>query len=109
MANSKTYLKKGDKVKVVAGKEKGKIGNIVQVLRDKEAVLIERVNMVKRHQRPGGMTRQGGIVEKEAPLHWSNVMIMCDKCVKPVRVHKRILDNGDKVRVCSNCGELIDT
>jgi large subunit ribosomal protein L24 len=102
-------LKKGDKVKVIAGKEKGKIGSVLKVFREDESVLIERVNMVKRHSKPGGASRQGGIIEKEAPLHWSNVMVMCDKCVAPARVRNKVLEDGKKVRVCAKCNEHIDT
>jgi large subunit ribosomal protein L24 len=67
------------------------------------------VNFVKRHTKPGGQTRQGGIIEKEASVHWSNVMLMCNKCINPVRVKLQSLEDGRKVRVCRKCGEIIDT
>jgi len=66
-------------------------------------------NFVKRHTRPGGQTRHGGIIEKEAPIHWSNVMLLCNKCMEPIRVKKKRLEDGKKVRVCGKCGEIIDT
>lgn len=105
----KCRIKKDDKVKVVSGKEKGKMGKVLKVLRDRNRLVIENVNFVKRHTRPGGQTRQGGIVEKEAPIHWSNVMLVCNKCINPVRIKMQRLEDGKTVRVCRKCGELIDT
>ena len=103
-----TKLKKDDKVKIITGKDKGKIGKVLKVDRKKERVLIENVNIIKRHQKPSAQNRQGGIVETEAPLNWSNVMLMCNKCVKPVRIKMQQLDDGKKVRVCRKCNEQID-
>jgi large subunit ribosomal protein L24 len=105
----KCRIKKDDKVKVMAGREKGKMGKVLSVLRDKNRIIVENVNFVKRHSRPGGQTRQGGIVEKEAPLHASNVMLVCNKCINPVRVKMQKLEDGKTVRVCRGCGEVIDT
>ena len=104
----KFHVKKDDQVVVIAGKEKGKTGKILRVITTKERVLVEKVNFAKRHTRPSGRTRQGGILEKEAPIHASNVMIICTKCNSPVRVGRRILEDGKKVRYCKKCGELID-
>ena len=101
-------LKKNDLVMVIAGKERGKSGRILRVFPGKNRVLIEKVNFIKRHSRPSGQMRQGGIVEKEAPIHVSNVMIICEKCNLPIRVGKKILDDGKKVRACKKCGELLD-
>jgi large subunit ribosomal protein L24 len=108
MQRSKSKLKKDDKVKVITGKDKGKIGKVLKVDRKNERILVENINTVKRHQRPNAQNRQGGIVESEAPLNWSNVMLMCNKCVKPVRVKTQQLDDGKKVRVCRKCNEQID-
>jgi len=108
MMRHKCHLKKDDKVKVVAGKDKGKIGNIIKVDRKKQRVLVENINIVKRHTRPNMQNRQGGIIESEAPIHWSNVMLMCDKCVAPIRIKMQRLDDGKKVRVCRKCNEIID-
>jgi large subunit ribosomal protein L24 len=80
MAN-KCYIKKEDKVKVIAGKDKGKIGKVLNVNRKKNRVLVEKINIAKRHSKPTAQNKQGGIVEKEMPIQWSNVMVMCNKCV----------------------------
>jgi len=104
----KFHVKKDDQVIVIAGKEKGKTGKILRVITKKERVLVEKVNFVKRHTRPSSQTRQGGILEKEAPIHASNVMIICTKCNLPVRVGRKLLEDGKKVRYCKKCGELID-
>lgn len=109
MATAKCRIKKDDKVKVIAGKEKGKMGKVLRVLRDENRIIIENVNFVKCHTKPGGQTRQGGIVEKEASMHSSNVMLMCNKCINPVRIKMQRLEDGKMVRVCRKCGEIVDT
>jgi large subunit ribosomal protein L24 len=101
-------VKKNDLVKVIAGKEKGKSGRILKVLPRKNRIVIEKINFVKRHSRPSGQTRQGGIIEREAPINVSNVMVVCEKCNVPVRIGKKILDDGKKVRMCKKCGEVLD-
>jgi large subunit ribosomal protein L24 len=108
MYRDKCKLKKDDKVKVIAGKDAGKIGKVLKVDRKKDRVLVENINIVKRHVRPSAQNRQGGIVESEAPIHWSNVMLMCNKCMAPVRIQMRVLEDGKKKRVCPKCNELID-
>lgn len=108
MERSKCNLKKDDKVKVLTGKDKGKVGKVLKVNRKKERVLVENINIAKRHTRPNAQNRQGGIVESEAPIHWSNVQLMCNKCISPVRIKMQRLDDGKKVRVCRKCNELID-
>jgi len=109
MMADKCYIKKDDKVKVIAGKDKGKIGKVLKVERKKGGLLIEKINVVKRHSKPTQQNRQGGIVEKEMPIQWSNVMVMCGKCVKPARVKMQRLEDGKKIRVCVKCGEALDT
>jgi large subunit ribosomal protein L24 len=109
MATAKCRIKKDDKVKVIAGKEKGKMGKVLKVLRDENRLIIENVNFVKCHTKPGGQTRQGGIVDKEASIHSSNVMLMCNKCINPVRIKMQRLEDGKMVRVCRKCGEIVDT
>jgi len=104
----KLHVKKGDLVLVIAGKDRGKSGKVIGVMPKKEAVIVERLNMVKRHLRPSPTTGKGGIVEKEAPIHVSNVQILCGKCNRPTRVGHRILEDGTKVRVCKKCGESLD-
>jgi large subunit ribosomal protein L24 len=101
-------IKKDDKVIVIAGKEKGKIGAVLKVDSEKERLIVEKVNMVKRHARPSTKAPQGGVIEKEAPLHTSNVMIVCNKCTEPTRIGQRILEDGSKLRVCKKCGESMD-
>ena len=101
-------LKKNDLVEVIAGKEKGKTGKVLKVLIKKDRVVVEKINFIKRHSRPSGRTKQGGIVEKEAPIHISNVLLICPKCNQGVRLGKKILEDGKKALVCKKCGELIE-
>ena len=109
MDKSRCYIKKDDKVKVLAGKDKGKIGKVLSLKRKNDRILVEKINFVKRHARPSAKHKQGGIIESEAPIHWSNVMLMCNKCVKPVRIKMKRLEDGKKIRVCRKCDEIIDT
>ena len=109
MMAAKCYIKKDDKVKVIAGKDKGKIGKVLKVNRKKSRILIEKINIVKRHSKPTAQNKQGGIVEKEMPIQWSNVMVMCNKCVTPARIQMQRLEDGKKVRVCVKCNEALDT
>ncbi len=108
MIVSKAYIKKNDLVMVTNGREKGKSGRVLKVLREKERVIIEKINFIKRHSRPHGQQKRGGILEKEAPLHVSNVMLLCEKCNKPVRIGHRSIEGGKKVRFCKKCGEIFD-
>lgn len=101
-------IKKDDKVIVNAGKEKGKIGTVLRVDSEKGRVIVEKVNIVKKHARPSAKTAQGGIIEKEAPLDISNVMVVCNKCTEPTRIGTSLLEDGSKVRVCKKCGEPMD-
>ncbi|ANA41094.1 MULTISPECIES: 50S ribosomal protein L24 [Geobacter] len=107
MLDKKFHIKKGDTVSVVTGKDKSKTGTVLRILPKRDGVLVEGLNIVKRHTRARG-NEPGGIVEKEAPLHVSNVMLYCGKCEKPVRAKKTILEDGKKVRVCVKCGEAFD-
>ena len=101
-------IRKNDSVIVIGGKERGKTGKVLRVVPDKDAVVIERVNMVKRHTKPRGPQQPGGIVEKEAAIHASNIMILCDKCNAPVRVGHKTLADGKKIRICRRCNEALD-
>ncbi|BDV44255.1 50S ribosomal protein L24 [Geotalea uraniireducens] len=107
MFDKKFHVKKGDTVSVITGKDKNKSGKVLAVLAKKDSVLVEGLNVVKRHTRARG-NEPGGIVEKEAPLHVSNVMLYCEKCKKPVRTKRNLLEDGKKVRVCVKCGEPFD-
>jgi large subunit ribosomal protein L24 len=96
-------LREGDKVKVISGKDAGKESRISKVFPKKDQVIVEGVNTAKRHTRPRGQTMQGGIVDKDMPIHVSNVMIMCEDCGRPVRIGYRVDEHG-KHRVCPQCG-----
>ena len=101
-------VRKNDNVMVIAGKERGKTGKIIKVLPGEHRAIVERVNLVKRHVRPRSAQQPGGIVEKEASIHLSNLMVMCDPCNAPVRVGFKRLGDGKKVRVCRRCGENLE-
>lgn len=101
-------IRKNDSVMVIAGKERGKTGKVLRVLREKDAVIIERLNIVKRHTKPRGPQQAGGIVEKEAAIHASNIMILCEKCNAPARIGHKLLTDGNKIRICRNCKEALD-
>ena len=96
-----------DKVKVIAGNNKGKIGKVLKGIVDKNKVIVEGVNIVKKHQKPNQMNQQGGIIEKEAPIHVSNVMLVCSNCDKAVRVSKRRTEDGKVERICRSCNKAV--
>jgi large subunit ribosomal protein L24 len=94
---------------VIAGKDAGKLGKVLKVLRKKDRVLVEKVNMVKRHMKPNPYRQQpGGIVEKEMPVHVSNLMVVCSACAKPTRVGYRRSEDGRKLRFCKKCNEVME-
>ncbi|MEK6758270.1 MAG: 50S ribosomal protein L24 [Deltaproteobacteria bacterium] len=101
-------IRKDDQIMVIAGREKGKTGKVLKVDPEKSKVYVEKLNMVKRHQKPSQKFKHGGIIEKEAPLAISNLMLLCEKCKGPVRVGKKLLDDGKRVRFCKKCGEVLD-
>jgi large subunit ribosomal protein L24 len=101
-------IKKNDTVEVITGKEKGKKGRVISVNPSKDNLLIEKINMIKKHMKPTRKYAQGGIIEKEAPIHVSNVMLVCPKCGKLARIGSTSLQDGRKVRVCKKCREVID-
>jgi large subunit ribosomal protein L24 len=102
------HVRRGDVVGVITGRERGKRGKVLRVLTDKGRVVVEHVNMIKRHQRPTQKLRQGGIIEREGPLALSNVLLVCSRCDRPVRTGITVLADGRKVRTCKRCGEPID-
>ena len=108
MAASKLHVKKDDMVMIIAGKEKGKSGKVLRVYPAKGRLVVENLNKVKRHTRPGRNNQEGGIVEKEAALDASNVMLLCGACHKPTRTGVRFLDDGNKARFCKKCNEIVD-
>lgn len=101
------HIKKNDMVKVITGKDKGKSGKVMRLIPKKDRVIVEKINMVKRHMKPSQQTRQGGILDKESPIHISNLMLICSKCTDPTRVGYKTLDDK-KVRYCKKCEEVID-
>jgi large subunit ribosomal protein L24 len=104
----KLLIRKNYTVMVVAGKEKGKSGKVIRVIRKKDAIVIDRLNFVKRHLKAGASHGKGGIMEKEAPIHISNIQLLCKKCNLPTRIGKKALEDGRRMRVCRKCGEAID-
>lgn len=104
----KLHVKKGDKVVVLTGKDKGKSAKIIEALPKKGKVLVEGLNTVKRHTKPSQNMPQGGIVVKEALMHSAKVMLVCPACDQPTRIKKSPLANGVMARACKKCGEIID-
>ncbi len=104
----KIRIKKDDKVKVLTGKDKGKIGKVLKVVKKTTRVVVENINVVKVHQRPSQASPQGGIVDKAMPIDISNLMLMCNSCVKPTRIGIKQLEDGKRVRICKKCDQQID-
>ena len=102
-------IKKNDTVLVISGREKGKKGRVLSVHPLESNLLVEKVNMIKKHMKPSRKYSQGGIIEKEAPLHISNVMLLCPKCNKSTRISNSQLQDGRKVRTCKKCREVMDS
>jgi large subunit ribosomal protein L24 len=96
-----------DKVKVIAGNNKGKTGKVLKVIVDKNKLIIEGVNLVKKHQKPNQTNQQGGIIEKEAPVNASNVMLVCTNCEKAVRILRRRTEDGKAERICKSCNKAV--
>ncbi len=105
---TKVHVKKGDRVEIIAGKDKGKSGEVLQVLPRENRVIVEGVNIVKKHQSPTREMMQGGIVERPAPIHASNVLLKCTACGEGSRTGMNTLADGRRVRYCKNCGEIVD-
>ena len=105
MMLNKIHVRKKDTVMVISGKDKGKTGEVLEVMPKSGKVLIKGVNVVTKHQKPNKANMQGGIVHKEAPVYSSKVMLYCNKCKSVTRIAHKILEDGTKVRVCKNCGE----
>ena len=104
----KMNIKKGDTVKVLTGKDKGKEGVVLRSVPQKERVVVEKINMMKKAMRPTQQNPQGGISTLEAPIHVSNVMLVCPSCKQPTRVSNKRNAEGKKIRVCKKCGKDID-
>lgn len=96
-------VKKGDVVKVIAGNDRGKRGEVLKVLREQERLIVKGVNIITRHQRPTARQREGGIIEREGTIHLSNVLVICPSCDRPTRVGFQVSEAGEKMRVCKQC------
>ena len=101
------YVVKNDVILVIAGNETGKQGRVLKTFPKTQKVLVEGVRLIKRHSRPTSQNPKGGIVEKEAPIHVSNVKVVCSKCGKPTRIKHRILETKKSVRICMHCSEML--
>jgi len=101
-------IKKNDTVVVIAGRERGKSGKVLRVIPSAGRAVVESLNMVKRHQKATSPQTPSGIVDKEAPIHLSNLMFLCEKCNAPTRLGKKVLEDGKRVRICRRCGEELD-
>ena len=101
-------IRRGDEVLVIAGKDRGEKGKVRRALPREDQALVEGINMIKRHTKPRGTTQKGGIIEHEAPIRVSNLMLICPKCHQPTRVGFRLLEDRTRVRVCKKCHEVID-
>ena len=102
------HVHREDTVMVLTGKDRGKKGRVIRLFPKTETALVEKINLVKRHTRPNQQLPQGGILEKEAPIHISNLQVVCSKCAKSTKIAHKILANGQKVRSCKKCGEILD-
>lgn len=100
-------IKKGDLVRVMAGNDRGKEGKVLKVFPEAGRVIVEKINLIKRHQRRTQATPQGGIIEKEAPISAANVMLVCPQTKKPTRIGKAILSDGSRARVSKRSGEML--
>ncbi len=109
MGNKKIRIKKDDKVKILTGKDKGKISKVLKVVKKTNRIIVENINVSKTHQKPTQANPQGGIVDKSMPVEISNIMLMCNHCVKPTRISMKELENGKRVRICKKCNEQIDS
>ena len=104
----KSKIRKGDTVMVISGRERGKTGKVLSLLRDDGKLTVEKLNVIKRHTKPSQKNRQGGILEREAPIALANVMFYCANCSKPVRLGIKLLTDGRRVRVCKKCKEVME-
>lgn len=101
-------VKKGDVVKVIAGNDRGKRGEVMKVLLEGERLIVKGVNIITRHQRPTARQREGGIIEREGTIHVSNVLVICPSCDRPTRVGFKISETGEKMRTCKQCQETFE-
>jgi large subunit ribosomal protein L24 len=108
MSKAKLHIKRGDTVQVISGKEQGKSGKVLKAYPGKERVIVEHVNMIKKHTKRRSQGQGGGIIEREGTLHASNVLLVCPSCRKATRLGHKLLEDGSKARICKKCGEVVD-
>ncbi|RUM38964.1 MAG: 50S ribosomal protein L24 [Desulfobulbus sp.] len=108
MRQGQTNLRENDQVEVIAGKDKGRVGKILSIDRRNNRAVVERINMIKKHQKPVDAQQPGQIIDREASIHISNLMFVCPECANTVRTGKRILEDGTKVRSCKSCGATLE-
>ena len=109
MSRLATPLKKNDNVLVITGKDRGKKGRVIRVVPEKNRLIVEGVNLIKRHTRPNPAKNiKGGVVQREASLHASNVQLVCPECGAQTRIGHKVLEDGRKVRICRKCGGVVD-
>jgi len=101
------HIRKNDKVRVIAGNDRGKVGQVLKVFPESHTIIVEKVNLIKRHMKRSQQMPQGGILEKEGPIHVSNVQFICPKCGEATRTGRIILSDGSRARSCKSCGEML--
>ncbi len=104
----KLHIRKGDTVEIISGEDIRRRGKVIAVFPKQGKILVEKTNMVSKHQKPRGLNQTGGIINVEAPIHASKAMLVCNKCNEKTRVGRKILEDGSKVRVCKKCGETFN-
>jgi large subunit ribosomal protein L24 len=109
MRQGTTSIRVNDKVEVIAGKDKGRVGKVLKILRESNRVVVERINMIKKHQKAVDASQPGQIIEREAAIHISNIMLVCPECAESIRTGKVVLEDGTKVRVCKKCKATIES
>jgi large subunit ribosomal protein L24 len=109
MRQGNMKLRVNDKVEVIAGKDKGRVGKVLKIDRDTNHVVVERINMIKKHQKAKEATQSGQIIEREAAIDCSNVMVVCPECAETVRIGRKVLEDGTKTRMCKSCKATIET
>ncbi len=108
MGERKLHIKTEDQVMVLNGKDKGNTGRVLTVFPRNDTALVERINLMKHHSKAGGSMQQGGIIEREAPVHVSNLMLICPRCNLQTRTYRKKLETGFRVRVCRKCQEVVE-
>ena len=109
MRQGHTNIRVNDKIEVIAGKDKGRVGKVLRIDNEKNRIVVERINLIKKHQKATDATQSGQIIEKEAGIHISNVMLVCPECAETVKIGKKLLEDRTKVRICKKCNATIES